>query len=121
MTREEYEQYQQQVAAFRAGVDHVASGPCPGCDECLELPEGAEIGDPSSEWCDLASEPHFSRSACDVCNSTLGGNRYPAHALFRDDGGREQRVHLDICEDCLMYLEYERLDDRSMAAMEAAG
>ncbi|MFW6083743.1 MAG: hypothetical protein ACODAA_00845 [Gemmatimonadota bacterium] len=77
----------------------VAPGAAPGCDRCLDLPEGASAEEPGDDWCDLASEPSFSWSSCDSCGSTLGGDRYPAHGI--DDEGRV--YHLDICTDCVMF------------------
>jgi len=42
----------------------------------------------------------FSWAACDLCGSTLGGDRFAAHG-FTPEG---KLIHLDICMDCLQYL-----------------
>jgi hypothetical protein len=64
-------------------------------------------------------ESFFSWQACDCCNRPLGGTReeyqfateyYPI-ALFT----------ADICQDCVYYLEYGRLDDLTMLEMERNG
>lgn len=59
------------------------------CDEC-----------PEEQDSDCGDEGFFSWSSCDCCGSGLGGTRYAAHG--RDKGGN--LIHLDVCEDCLMYL-----------------
>jgi hypothetical protein len=66
-----------------SGMTNESSGICPGCDDCPDTEEG-----------------FFSWSACEVCGSTLGGNRYPVHA--RDSDGNI--VHFDACEDCYTYI-----------------
>lgn len=72
--------------------------------------------EPDQHQIELASEPHFSWSACECCGSDLGGNRHPAHGC--DKNG--DIVHFSVCEDCLYYINYEQLDDVSMEAIEAS-
>lgn len=50
---------------------------------------------------DLCSEASFSWTACDVCNSGLGGDRHNAHGIYSSEKG--DYIHLDICTDCLSY------------------
>lgn len=49
----------------------------------------------------LFDEPEFSKESCDICNSSLAGNRYIAHGK----DSRNNIIHLEICEDCVMYME----------------
>ena len=51
------------------------------------------------------TEPSFSWSPCECCDSSLGGNRYDAKAL--DDGG--ELYELSICEDCVFYITYDEI------------
>lgn len=106
-TKEKYERYQKTVDENLEGLEHVSSGPCPGCEECGLSEE------PSDEEYDLASEPHFSRSPCEACGSRLGGDRYPAHGIL--DG---EIIHFNVCPDCYYYLTYGHLDDMSMMEVE---
>jgi hypothetical protein len=109
MTREEYNEY---VAAFRngmAGLDYPSSGPCPGCEDC-GLADHPDMDCPEYE---IAGEPFFSWSRCECCARPEGGNRSPAHAWL--DG---RIIHLDICDDCVYYLEYGKLDDSTMLEIE---
>jgi hypothetical protein len=67
----------------------------------------------------------FSWHACDCCGSRLGGNRSPAHGFLsqklagalakippgspdgqalRHEAFEQARIHLDICQDCLLFL-----------------
>ena len=82
--------YTERVERNLEGFEAVSMGGCPGCDTC-EIPKDADNYD--------GPEPYFSWSACEGCGSTLGGDRYPAHALA--DG---RLVHLDMCADCLFYI-----------------
>lgn len=45
----------------------------------------------------ILDEGSISRSACDLCGTTLQGQRFIAHG--RDEN--EDIVHLDICVDCV--------------------
>lgn len=89
--------YTDTVDRYLKGLEHVSTGPCPGCGECLECDDPE---DPSDEWHDLAGEPHFSWHPCECCGSGLGGDRHPAHGVDHDG----EIVHLSICTDCLLYL-----------------
>lgn len=82
------------------GLHPVSTGPAPGCDEC-GLGHMHSIDDDPDAY-ESACDPHFSRARCDACRTTLGGNRYHAHANDRHGN----LVHLDVCEDCLMEIEY---------------
>jgi hypothetical protein len=48
----------------------------------------------------MADEGHFSSASCDACGSHFAGDRYPSHVL---DEPTDAWVHLDVCQDCLMY------------------
>lgn len=87
----------EQVSHFCKGLN-VCSGATPACPSCNL--------DEDEEYCD---EGHFSWSSCDSCGSTLGGTRFIAHGTCRDEDGKFQLIHLDICVDCLMYHEYGTL------------
>lgn len=108
MTKSEYARYQAAAERNLEGLEFVSTGACPGCDECglSESPTEHERG--------CADEGGFSWSSCEACGSTLGGSRYPAHG--RDKNG--DLLHFEVCEDCLMYLNYGQLDDMSMMEME---
>jgi predicted metal-binding protein len=103
---EDYREYQKTVEANTKGLHAFSTGACPGCDEC-GLADIEDMDDPEY---DMASEPHFSWSACDICNGRLGGDRYPAHFLDSEN----EIVHVSVCSDCYYYTEYGRLDDMKM-------
>jgi hypothetical protein len=112
MTKQEYTEYQERVAHYLTGLEGVSTGPCPGCSEC-DLPADAE---------DYASEPFFSWTPCEICNRTEGGNREPWHAVNPEGHapGEGEILHGTCCEDCVYYLNYGRLDDTTMQAVEDA-
>lgn len=83
--------------AYRRGTEGLQAfsvGACPGCERC-----GLD-DEPSTAAYDMAQEPHFSWSSCEVCSSPLGGDRHPAH--YWNDGD-ETVSHLSVCVDCLLY------------------
>lgn len=114
MKRKEYEAYKAAVERNLHGLERVSTGICPGCEDC-GLPYQC-----SEHELELAGEPCFSHFDCDCCGSGLAGNRYPAHGLLSFSGsGRESRmIHLNVCEDCLYYLNYGKLDDLTMIETE---
>ena len=101
MTKQEYADYQERVARYLGTLEHVSTGPCPGCPEC---------GD------DQLGEPWFTWSACEICGG-LPGNRVYWHGIDPDS---KAVLHGSCCEDCQYYLEYGRLDDTTMASIESA-
>lgn len=113
-TPDDYREYESDVATGLTGFEHVSSGSSPGCSDCLECDTP---DDPPENWHDSANEPHFSRYPCDICRRSLGGDRYPVHAFATCDDGLG---HFDACSDCMYYVEYGRLDDTTMASIEAA-
>ena len=108
MTKKQYVKYEAAVKHNTAGLTHVSTGACPGCDEC------GLSKDASDRDRELAEEPGFSWSSCDCCGSSLGGDRHPAHGVDKDGG----IVHFQVCQDCVYYLNYGQLDDMSMMEME---
>lgn len=55
----------------------------------------------------IIEEPNFSWSPCDLCQTSLGGDRHIAHGL--DENYDE--IHLEICTDCLMYISNGELPE----------
>ena len=120
MNKQEYREYQESVERNTAGLEHVSTGlnskcldcfpdayPCPHCGELID-PDTQEPPDAEN------TEGSFSCSSCDCCDSTLGGNREPAHGIDKDGN----LVHMEVCTDCVYYLNYGRLDDQSMIEVE---
>ena len=98
-TSAEYADYQQRVAAFiaREGISYFSTSTAETC--------GGEESDP---W--------FSWSPCECCKSPLGGNRQYLYARDSQDA----IVQFTICEDCVYYIEYGRLNDVTMARISKA-
>jgi hypothetical protein len=116
MNKAEYAEYETAVANFfeREGIENLTSGhiTCPECtvefddnDKCPECGTSREC------W----NEPFFSWSPCDCCGSHLGGNR--EHATGYNRKAKEISKYT-ICEDCVYYAEYGRLDDTTMNEIE---
>jgi hypothetical protein len=111
MTRTEYAEYKVAVDRGLEGLSHVSSGACSGCEKCRD-----DYGyDDEAETFESEPEPYFSKASCDACGSKLAGNRHPLHGVGSDN----KILHLDVCMDCVYYVEYDRLDDATMDSLEA--
>lgn len=64
---------------------------------------------------DPESEPFFSWRPCDCCQRPLGGNREHVNGY---NPTTEQIQEYTVCEDCIYYAAYNRLDDTTMAELE---
>ncbi len=116
MTRHEYADYEAAVAAFweREGINCLCSGHicCPGCN--AEWTDGDECPNGHGDR-ELWDEPFFSWTPCDCCQRPLGGNR--EHATGYNPTTKEIQEYT-VCEDCVYYAEYGRLDDTTMMEVE---
>ncbi len=86
------------------GIGHISPGLTSICSQCCsahDLTETEMEEDLSSGL--VFDEGGFSRGDCDSCGSTLAGNRYAAHGFDGDPTKPGTLVHLDICEDCLLF------------------
>jgi hypothetical protein len=92
MDAKQYKEYEESVRAFfeRTGVQNLSS-----------LPEEDEN----------YSEPFFSWRPCDCCGTHLGGTRENANGY---NPTTKEVLDLIVCEDCIYYAEYGRLDDMTM-------
>ena len=72
------------------GMEFFSTGSSSDCTECRESSVSNDE--------EVHVEPHFSKSPCPTCGSTLGGDRHAAHYI--DDGDLR---HTDVCTDCLIY------------------
>jgi hypothetical protein len=75
--------FTQAVESMLDGLTAVGIGiieSCPECENCSD-------------------EGSFSWQSCDVCGSSLGGDRHVGHGY-----SGENLIHFDMCVDCLMYL-----------------
>jgi len=61
------------------------------------------------------NDPWFSGRPCECCQSALGGMREHMHAIEEES---QIQVEYTICEDCVYYLNYGRLDDTTMLRIE---
>jgi hypothetical protein len=94
--------------AFKRGTEglkYESSGFCYTCETCLDNHDICCEHKAKRFWerGDIADEGHFSWQPCDFCGSRLGGDRYAAHAIFKDDE-TETIEHFEICEDCIFYM-----------------
>jgi len=140
MTKAEYAAYVERVETYLKGLEAVSTGATRGCEECCS-DFGVRFGehDPEECGCDylgngswdcghvdgedeepLNDEGGFSWSPCEVCDSSLGGNRYTWHAIIPKDGDVKggTMVHGTCCEDCVYFINYGKLDDSTMWDIE---
>ena len=80
------------------GTEFFSVGICPGCKVCAsEL--GVQIENFEELWSQgkVEESPEFSWHSCELCRSSLGGDRYPAHAVDKATG---DILHFEVCVDC---------------------
>lgn len=58
----------------------------------------------------------FSWDRCDCCQDGDGGERY---GLYAHQEGNSEVVSFSICVDCVYYVNYGKLDDSTVTAIEA--
>jgi len=100
MNRQQYEQYERDVAAFMKSEGL----------NCLSVAvdSGAEA----------TSEPYFSSRQCDCCGSTLGGDRYKCSGF--NPTTQEIQDDYEVCTDCVYYAAYGELGDDIMMDLDPA-
>ena len=113
-TAADYAEFERRFAQFmdKENLTHLCGGHlrCPECDT-----PGTD--DESCPECGEAyNEPFFSWSSCDCCNRPLSGDREHASGCNRDTG--EVQEYSGVCQDCLYYAEYGKLDDMTMLNVE---
>ena len=84
------------------GLEAVSTGLCPGCQDCADAHgyETLAAYDEAYEAGEVCDEGSFSWVDCDICDSSLGGDRYVWHAII--DG--EIHHWSNACVDCVAYL-----------------
>jgi len=98
VNRQQYEQYQKDVAAFMES-------------------EGLNCLTNTAETVDgEVSEAYFSPSPCDCCGSTLGGDREDCSGFNPDT--REVQDGYSVCRDCVYYAAYGELGDETMMGLD---
>jgi hypothetical protein len=94
------------------GLEAISCGLCSQCSDCQSTFDESEIGLERLIDKGLCDEGGFSRSGCDTCGNCLGQNLYAGHALIQLDG-KQVLTHLEICQDCLMYIANGQLPGES--------
>lgn len=112
--------YVQAVTRGLDGLQAVSTGVCPGCSTCAHEHDYADDHDDPART--LAAfedawrsgklrgdgDSHFSWSPCDICGSSLGGDREIWHAIAGAPGeklaGRSIEHFDNACTDCVIFL-----------------
>jgi hypothetical protein len=101
--KQDYAEYEKSVADFiaREQLSFLSTGTEDRLDPNIhsEAYTGRDSG-----------EPWFSWHPCECCQSALGGNREYLYAR----NAANEIVQFEICEDCVYYINYGRLDDSTM-------
>lgn len=100
------------------GTEAQSPGLCPGCSQCADklgyrdqededgnvTKSALEQYDEDLEAGAICSEAHFSWSPCDICGSSLGGDREVWH--FRMGVAPYDYIHHGegICVDCVLFM-----------------
>ncbi len=96
-------QERQENANSDTTIEAVSTGLCGLCPQC-QSDYGMEPREfyTALENGEIYSEPSFSSSSCDLCNSQYAGDREPIHAIDKET---QTLLHYgDACIDCIMAL-----------------
>ena len=87
------------------GSNSIAPGFTSICPDCREAHGFCCEHSAQNAWKngDIEEDGHFSSYPCDLCGSSLGGDRYAAH-FFADDNPQKELCHIEVCVDCRLYL-----------------
>jgi len=83
----------------------------------IDLEPGQDVAvgiDPECEECeDISPVDRYdiAREACESGGDRLLGNRYPGHSTW--PGTKRPRVHICLCEDCMIAYVYGKDDEAS--------
>lgn len=105
-------EYVEAVESGTKGMEGVSTGPCPGCEECASNYGYCCIHSYNAayEAGEITPEPGFSWSACDICGSTLGGDREEWHWYDREENAVGHGDN--ACVDCVLFLANGDLPER---------
>lgn len=87
------------------GLNFLSSGICAKCSDCqsnYDYPTAKKLQSAIDNGL-IDDEGNFSRCGCDTCGSSLGQKIYDGHAYIELDG-KKVLTHLDLCEDCVMFI-----------------
>ena len=103
------------IATFTRGIDGMRDvsigGSCPGCPTCMERDGYDDENAHREAWSTgdlIGDEGSFSSARCDICKTTLAGDRYVWHWVSGDPNAtppepRAIEHENDACTDCLMF------------------
>jgi hypothetical protein len=118
MTKSQYLKYQAAVADFmeRENLTHLATGEpwCKHCDKRVGWKHKGVCPD-CDEDVEYVNYPYVSSNGCDCCGDSCRQNLEFASGCDKDSG--EIREY-EICEQCVYYSKYGRLDDLTMMEIE---
>ena len=121
MNKKEYQEYEEAVAhTFKEdGIVNLSHGhlTCPDCnfDFFQDSVDTETVKCGCGNTKEVLDAPSFSWRPCECCGSRLGGDRYHTTGFNPE---MKEVYEYEICEDCLYYAEYRRLDDMTMMDME---
>lgn len=123
MNKAEYDAYVKSVEDFftKENIANLSPGhlSCPVCgpndyEESLAWNDDDQCPECGCER-EAANDPYFSWTYCECCQQPLGGNRQ--HATGANNDTHEIQEY-EVCEDCIYFAEYGRLDDTTMMNLE---
>jgi hypothetical protein len=91
--------YKRRVDYYLDGVNYFSPGVARNCAGCATEDMDAD----DYEELEAGGEPFFSHYPCEICSSSLGGDRHPAHGFLENE---DEIQHFDICTDCFNYFHF---------------
>ena len=94
--------YLDALAENTDGLSHISPGSASSCHICQNKYDLAEA-DPA--WEEQSDEGGFAKTPCDLCGSSLAGDRFNFHGFATQlwEQGDREPIHFLGCFDCLCY------------------
>ena len=96
-------EYKERFKRHTEGLEAISCGLCASCSDCQSTFNASELELERLIDRGLCDEGGISRSGCDTCGDCQQQLLYAGHALMQLDG-KQVLTHLEICQDCLMYI-----------------
>ena len=96
-------EFKERFKRHTKGLEAISCGLCSKCSDCQST---FDVGETQLEWIiqnGLCDDGGISRSGCDTCGNSLYQLLYAGHAWMQLDG-KQVLTHLEICQDCMLYI-----------------
>lgn len=109
--RDDYDrEFKERFKRRTEGLEAISCGLCSKCSDCQSTFDASELELERLIDRGLCDEGGISRSGCNTCGDCQQQLLYAGHAWMQLDG-KEVLTHLEICQDCMLYIANGQLPE----------